>query len=66
MLPYIDYWVAKGTRLNSISRHLLQLFAHQPGTKAWKRYLTEHACQSGADSLVVSNALAKVRQVGEN
>ena len=62
MLPYIDYWVSKGVRLNSITRHMLQLFAEQPGTKAWKRYITENACKSGADSLVVSGALNKVRQ----
>jgi tRNA-dihydrouridine synthase A len=60
MLPYIDYWLGKGIRLNSITRHMLQLFAQQPGTKAWKRYLTENACLSGADSLVVSSALGKV------
>ncbi|MBE9046836.1 tRNA dihydrouridine(20/20a) synthase DusA [Pleurocapsales cyanobacterium LEGE 10410] len=60
MLPYIDYWVNKGTRLNSISRHMLQLFAEQPGTKAWKRYITENACLPGADSLVIGAALAKV------
>jgi tRNA-dihydrouridine synthase A len=60
MLPYIDYWLGKGTRLNSITRHMLQLFAQQPGTKAWKRYLTENACLSGAGSLVVSGALGKV------
>ena len=60
MLPYIDYWVGKGTRLNSISRHMLQLFAEQPGTKAWKRYITENACLPGSDSLVISAALAKV------
>lgn len=60
MLPYIDYWLGKGIRLNSITRHMLQLFAQQPGTKAWKRYLTENACLSGADSFVVSSALEKV------
>ena len=60
MLPYIDYWTGKGVRLNSITRHMLQLFAEQPGTKAWKRYITENACKSGADSLVVSSALNKV------
>ncbi|MEO1689977.1 MAG: tRNA dihydrouridine(20/20a) synthase DusA [Cyanobacteria bacterium J06631_6] len=62
MLPYIDYWIGKGTRLNSITRHMLQLFAEQPGTKAWKRYITENACKSGADSLVISGALSKVRR----
>jgi tRNA-dihydrouridine synthase A len=61
MLPYIDYWLGKGITLNSITRHMLQLFAEQPGTKAWKRYITENACLSGANSLVVSAALAKVK-----
>ncbi|WP_019507735.1 tRNA dihydrouridine(20/20a) synthase DusA [Pleurocapsa sp. PCC 7319] len=60
MLPYIDYWVARGTKLHAISRHMLQLFAQRPGTKAWKRYISSHACQSDADSLTISNALAKV------
>lgn len=60
MLPYIDYWVARGTKLHAISRHMLQLFAQRPGTKAWKRYISTHACQSNADSFTISNALAKV------
>jgi tRNA-dihydrouridine synthase A len=60
MLPYIDYWVNRGVKLNSISRHMLQLFAEQPGTKAWKRYITKHACLSGADAFTISSALAEV------
>jgi tRNA-dihydrouridine synthase A len=60
MLPYIDYWVGRGVRLNSISRHMLQLFAEQSGTKAWKRYITKHACLPGADALTISAALAEV------
>lgn len=60
MLPYIDYWVNKGVRLNSISRHMLQLFAEQPGTKAWKRYITTHACLPGADALTINAALTEV------
>lgn len=63
MLPYIDYWVNQGTRLNSISRHMLQLFAEQPGTKAWKRHITENASSQGANSLVVSKALNQVLEV---
>ena len=62
MLPYIDYWISKGLKLHSISRHMLQLFTRQPGTKAWKRYISENACFPGADSLVISSALAKVPQ----
>ena len=60
MLPYIEYWVNKGTRLNSISRHMLQLFAQQPGTKAWKRYISQNACLPDADALTIIAALAEV------
>ena len=57
MYSYIDEWVAKGVKLHSISRHLLQLFAGQPGTKAWKRYISENAHKAGANSQVIKNAL---------
>ena len=59
MLPYIDDWVSKGVKLNSITRHLLQLFAGQPGTKAWKRYLSENVHLPHADSAVVMRALTE-------
>ena len=39
---------------------MLQLFAEQPGTKAWKRYISQHACLPGADSLTINAALAEV------
>ena len=60
MLPYIDYWVGKGIKLHAVSRHMLQLFTGQPGTKAWKRYISENAHLPSADSLVISAALAKI------
>lgn len=60
MYPYIDEWVSKGVKLHSISRHLLQLFAGQPGTKAWKRYISENAHDPDADAQVIQNALAQV------
>lgn len=60
MLPYIDYWLAKGVKLNSITRHMLQLFAGQPGAKSWKRYLSENVHLADADSFTVSEALSKV------
>ncbi len=62
MFSYIDYWVAKGFKLNKITRHMLQLFAGQPGSRVWKRYLTENSCLPGAGCEVVREALAKVRQ----
>ena len=60
MLPYIDYWIAKGTRLNTISRHMLQLFAGYPGTKAWKRYISEKAHPIGANSEVIRAAVSQI------
>lgn len=60
MSPYIDYWVSKGLKLNSITRHLLELFAHQPGSKAWKRAISENAHLPGANSDVLRKALDSV------
>ncbi|NJK99248.1 MAG: tRNA dihydrouridine(20/20a) synthase DusA [Spirulinaceae cyanobacterium SM2_1_0] len=60
LFPYIDDWVSRGTKLNSLTRHLLQLFAGQPGTKVWKRYLSEHAHRPGAGVEVVQAALSQV------
>jgi tRNA-dihydrouridine synthase A len=60
MLPYIDYWIGKGLKLNAISRHMLELFAGQPGTKAWKRHISENAHLPGADSQVIRAALERV------
>jgi tRNA-dihydrouridine synthase A len=41
MLPYVEREVANGVPLNSISRHMLGLFAGQPGARAWRRYISE-------------------------
>jgi len=60
MIPYIDSWLEKGWKLNAISRHLLELFAGQPGTKAWKRHISENAHLPGANTQVLRDALAKV------
>ncbi|VXD14652.1 tRNA-dihydrouridine synthase A [Planktothrix serta PCC 8927] len=60
MYPYIKYWLQNGIRLNSITRHLLELFAGQTGTKAWKRYISENAHLPGAGVEVLQQALEKV------
>ncbi len=43
MLPYIESQLAEGERLNRMTRHMLGLFANEPGARAWRRYLSEHA-----------------------
>ena len=57
IVPYIDRQLAEGMPLNSITRHLLGLFAGQPGARAWRRYISEHAHRDGAGSEVLINAL---------
>jgi tRNA-dihydrouridine synthase A len=60
MLPYIDHWTSRGTRLHSITRHMLHLFHGQPGSRAWRRHLTENDCKPGAGVEVVVAALAQL------
>jgi tRNA-dihydrouridine synthase A len=60
MLPYIEHWLAKGFKLNSITRHLLELFAHQPGSRLWRRIISENAHLPGANSEVLKKALESV------
>jgi tRNA-dihydrouridine synthase A len=62
MLPYIDAWVSKGLKLNKITRHMLQLFSSQPGSRLWKQILTEKSCLPGAGTDVVQQALALLDQ----
>ena len=57
MLPYVEQQLANGLRLNSISRHMLGLFHGEKGARAWRRYLSEHATQAGADERVLLSAL---------
>ncbi|MEO0375066.1 MAG: tRNA dihydrouridine(20/20a) synthase DusA [Cyanobacteria bacterium P01_A01_bin.17] len=62
MLPYIEHWTRKGLKLNAITRHMLQLYHGQPGSRTWKRYLTENS-RAGAGPEVVETALAKLADV---
>ncbi|MEO1094251.1 MAG: tRNA dihydrouridine(20/20a) synthase DusA [Cyanobacteria bacterium J06638_28] len=60
MLPYIDHWIGQGLKLNSITRHMLMLFHGQPGSRAWRRIITENACLPGAGSNILTEALNAV------
>jgi tRNA-dihydrouridine synthase A len=61
MLPYIDNWIDRGWRLNSITRHMLQLFHGQPGSRIWRRVITEQSVLPGAGINVVKQALTGLR-----
>jgi tRNA-dihydrouridine synthase A len=62
MYPYIADWTSRGWRLHGLVRPMLQLFAGQPGSRMWKRILTENASRPGAGVDVVQMALAAVQQ----
>ena len=53
--------LAKGTRLHSITRHMMGLFQGRPGARAWRRHLSEHANRDGAGWAVVEDALLHVQ-----
>ena len=60
MLPYIETELTAGTLLKHITRHMLGLFAGEPGARHWRRYLAQHAHKPGAATDVVLEALEKV------
>ena len=57
MLPYIERELEAGERLIRIVRHMLGLFAGQPGARAWRRTISENAHRRGAGVGVLLDAL---------
>ena len=62
MTPYIERELAGGVVLKHIARHMLGLFAGQPGARAWRRYLSENAHLPGAGIEVLHAALARLQK----
>ena len=60
MRPYIAAELEKGTRLAAITRHMLGLFASQPGARQWRRILSEQGHRQGAGLEVLDAALQAV------
>ena len=60
IIPYLEAMLAQGVYLSRITRHMLGLLAGQPGAKAWKRHLGEHAHRPGAGIEVLTAALQGV------
>ena len=58
MRPYVEAHLARGDRLQHISRHILGLFQGLPGARAWRRHLSENAHRADAGWTVVERALA--------
>jgi tRNA-dihydrouridine synthase A len=60
MVPYIREEMRKGALLKHIARHLLGLFAGQPGARSWRRYLSENAHRRDAGVEVIEQALKRL------
>lgn len=60
MRPAIESHLASGGRLHQITRHMLGLYAGQPGARRWRQILSEGGARAGADWSVVAQALDAV------
>ena len=60
MLPYVRQACAGGVPLHHVTRHMLGLFAGQPGGRAWRRALGGGGHRPGAGAEVIEEALALV------
>ena len=54
--PYVEARLARGERLHAITRHVLGLYAHRPGARAFRRVLSELGPRAGADFSVLEAA----------
>ena len=61
LIPYIDRELARGTRLNAITRHVLGLFRGVPGARAFRRHLATEAIKPGAGIATLRTALGLLR-----
>lgn len=61
MEPYIASHLQNGGHLHQVTRHMLGLFAGQPGARAWRRILSERGTATGAGLEVVRDAHAAVQ-----
>ena len=61
-IEYADQQIENGVHIKHMTRHILGLFQGQPGAKKWRRYISENAYKKGANSDVITKALAEVIQ----
>ena len=59
-MTYVERELARGVRLNSMTRHILGLFHGQPRARAFRRHIAENAHLDGAGIEVLDQARAIV------
>ena len=60
LIPYIERELARGTRFNAVTRHVLGLFRGVPGARAFRRHLATEASIPAAGVAAFRAALALV------
>ncbi|MCI9865575.1 tRNA dihydrouridine(20/20a) synthase DusA [Rhizobium skierniewicense] len=60
MMAYADDYVAKGGRVNHVTRHMVGLFQGMPGARRFRQILSSDATRPGAGSAVIANAFAAI------
>jgi tRNA-dihydrouridine synthase A len=61
-IPYVEGELARGTRLHSITRHMLGLFQGMPGARAYRRHLATEAVKPGAGVNALREAVEMLRE----
>lgn len=62
---YAGEQLGKGVPLNAMSRHILGLYQGQPGARAFRRQISEHAYKPGAGIEILQKAIKRVSMTGQ-
>ncbi len=62
-MAYCEEQLAKGTRMNHLTRHILGLYLGQPGGRQFRRIISEQAHKPGAGIEVLARALSAVNEL---
>jgi tRNA-dihydrouridine synthase A len=64
-VPYIRVQLDQGVPLSAMTRHLLGLFAGQPGARTFRRIVATEAVKPGATIDVIARALAEIDRASQ-
>ena len=61
ILEYLEEEVKLGTKVNHVMRHTVGLYHGQPGSKNWKRYLSENMMARDSDFMKAKHIMAIIQ-----
>ena len=64
-IPYCEAQIRRGARLNHMARHVLGLYAGEPGGKKFRRFLSEHGTRAGAGADLLRQARCQMATAAE-